>query len=386
MRTGLQDDLEYTYIQLLKHPLLALDRQKRLQFEELYKRKKSLEMDEAALVDALTSLTVFFGDGHTNMELPYTGEDRCLNFPCRWSEHDGDVLLLDSRYGDIEEGTEILTVEDLPMTALITLLSEKIPHENRYLVKSRMIHYPYKNYHLFSQMNLSALFGIKKSYRISFSANGRIVERECPLSAYNGFLEFRQGRECLSYALFSDTAVLHLNACICDETYKETLQFLAHACRRRGIRSFILDLSKNMGGSSAVIDEFIRYVSIKEFRRYGMIEYSSGVPQRKSDRREIVQNPRQEICLPERLYCRVSHDTFSSAKSFAVTLKDNGLATVIGTATGGKPTSFGLPRRYRTPLASISFRVSTSLFLRPDAEQDEEISLFPDVALPELFK
>ena len=78
------------------------------------------------------------------------------------------------------------------------------------------------------------------------------------------------------------------------------------------------------------------------------------------------------------LVYNVSHDTFSSARTFAVTLKDNGIATKItGSPTGGKPNSFGMPQRFKTPNYGIPFRVSRCLFMRPNAIGDCEIALFP---------
>jgi len=82
--------------------------------------------------------------------------------------------------------------------------------------------------------------------------------------------------------------------------------------------------------------------------------------------------------FPKNLICRVSNTTFSSARTFAVTLKDNGIATIVGQPTGGKPCSYGMPRRDVTPNCNIRFRVSRALFLRPDEKLDEEVALFPD--------
>lgn len=74
----------------------------------------------------------------------------------------------------------------------------------------------------------------------------------------------------------------------------------------------------------------------------------------------------------------MSNTTFSSARTFAVTLKDNEIATIIGEPTGGKPCSYGMPKKAETPNFKIRFRVSGALFLRPNAELDAEETLVPD--------
>lgn len=133
-----------------------------------------------------------------------------------------------------------------------------------------------------------------------------------------------------------------------------------------------------MGGSSAVIEPFIRYVDVGTFRRYEMIDYSTGEARCLSSRQETVCNNKMSLLFPADIECRVSFDTFSSAKAFAVTLKDNGIARIIGAPSGGKPNSHGLPRKFMMPCSGIRFRVSTSFFLRPDSTFDNESALFPE--------
>jgi len=241
-----------------------------------------------------------------------------------------------------------------------------------------MIKYPYKNYHIFSELNMKALFGDKESYQICFAFQGKQVRKDCCLQKYNGFLDFPDESNFVSYEITGETAILHLDCCIYNEVYQSCLNNLADICVKRRIKTLILDLSKNMGGSSSVIDEFISHIDIAEYRRYEMLDYSQGTAKYITRRQDVVKNEKHGHCFPGELYCRVSHDTFSSARTFAVTLKDNGIAKIIGTPTGGKPNSFGMPKRYKTPECSIAFRVSRCYFLRPDETGDQDISLFPD--------
>ncbi len=373
-----KEDLAFLRSQLGKHPLFAFDQEKRLQFECLYNDTLDWTGDDISLIHAMTLLTSFFHDGHTNIELPYTSQDKCLNIPCDWH---GNRLLLSGKHNDVPSNWEIVAIENTPMDELVNRMSERIPHENIYLVKSRMVRYPYANYHLFSERNLRHMFN-RECYEISFSDHGKIVKRQCALQNYDGYLRFRDTEDFLSYEIGTEAVTLHLNVCICNETYKETLKYLAELCEKEGIKTFVLDLSKNMGGSSAVIDEFIKYVDIDEFKRYEMIDYATGRPKYITKRQDIVKNSKYPTCFPSNLYCKVSCHTFSSARTFAVTLKDNGIATIIGTPTGGKPNSFGMPKRFETPHSKIAFRVSSCIFLRPNGNCDDDISLFPDIEQP----
>lgn len=369
-----REDFQFLYTALLGHPLILVNAQKKRSFMELYRAKAEEVCSYDSLIDAATELTVFFQDGHTNIEVPYSAEDFCIPLRCEWEEDSG-CLVLRERYCEIPAGAYIVDVDGITVEGLISRMTERIPHENRYLVKSRMVGYPYQNYYLFSEMSLKYLFGEKDGYDISFLANGKRIVKRCCLEGYDGFLDFDDDSDFIAYEIDDRKIILHLNACILNEKYKKTLETLARLCKERQIKTFILDLSKNMGGNSAVIDEFISYTNVESFRRYEMTDYSSGEPKQIESRQKIVRNIRKPICFPPDLFCKVSCHTFSSARTFAVTLKDNGIARIIGAETGGRPNSYGMPRKLQMPASKLRFRVSTSYFMRPDASKDDALTL-----------
>lgn len=374
-----QEDLEYLYSALLKHPVIIVDEKKKTELETLYLTKQETVCDYDSFIDVATELTSFFQDGHTNIEIPYTSTDLCLHMKCCWGGEKCEELILVKAYEDIPENARILCVEERIIEELIVALAERIPHENLYLVKSRMVQYPYQNYHIFSEMNLKRLFGYKESYTVTFAVDGKLIKKDIPLMPYDGFLEFMPDDEFLTYKIVGDTAIMHLNTCICNEEYKRTLRDLAYICNTQNINTFVLDLSENMGGDSSVIDEFIKYTRIKKYYRYGMIDFSLGEAKEVTNRADAVWNQQYEHLLPERIYCKVSYNTFSSARTFAVTLKDNGIAIICGASTGGKPNSYGMPKKMIMPKTNIRFRVSRACFLRPDSNGDEEIALMPEI-------
>lgn len=366
-------DYNYLYDALKKHPLLQ-SAEKMSEYECLAATLQCEVQDYDSLVNTMSTLTSFFKDGHTNIELPYTYDDFCIDIICEWRD---DKLFLKEEYESIEAGAEVIAVETVPAQDLLIHAAKMIPHENEYLVKSRMLEYPYKNYHIFSDMNLKRLFGDKTHYEITFKNANKVVTKQCVLTKYNGCLDFQENNF-IYYEMQGNKAILHLDSCVYNEEYKQRLDDLAKVCKDQKIETLELDLSKNMGGSSAVIDEFIKYIDIGEFRRYEMIDYSVNPPKIVTSRKDIIRNNKKELLFPKKIYCRVSNTTFSSARTFAVTLKDNHIATVIGQPTGGKPCSYGMPRRDRTPNCNIKFRVSRCLFLRPNDSLDSEIALFPE--------
>ena len=103
-------DLEFLYAALLKHPSIIMDEKIKIKFETLYLSKCDVVCDYDSFIDAATALTVFFQDGHTNIELPYTTQDLCLRLRCCWSGADGNELILEEEYEDIPEHTRIINV------------------------------------------------------------------------------------------------------------------------------------------------------------------------------------------------------------------------------------------------------------------------------------
>lgn len=375
IKTGFIEDLEYLYGKLVKHPLFLINGAELSGFDKLFHQTIGGIETYDDFISAASRLTGFFCDGHTNIELPYSYDDMSINIPCYWN---GDRLLLSTDYKEIERDSEIISIEDTPISDLVVRMAEWIPHENKYLVKSRMINYPYKNYHIFSRMNLQSLFGEKDRYCFSFVFKGKINTVELPIEQYNGFLDF-DDTNFVHYDIAGDTAVLHLDACICNDLYEHILCELADICLAQNIKILVLDLSENMGGNSAVIDAFIKHTKTDEYRRYEMIDYSQGGAEYISRRTDIVKNERHPKCFDLEIRCNVSYNTFSSARTFAVTLIDNGIAAKItGSPTGGKPNSFGMPQRFKTPNYNLSFRVSRCLFKRPNKDGDCEIALVPD--------
>lgn len=371
---ALREDFKFLYNALQKHPAILRGQKEKSCFESLYQSKADEISSYDSLINAATELTAFFEDGHTNIEVPYSKKDHCIPLPCEWSK-DGRILILGRAYGDIPAGTQITDINGITVERLVFLMAKRIPHENIYLVKSRMIGYPYQNYHFLSEMSLNYLFNAKDDYTFSFQVDDQKLQRRISLQKYNGFLDFTDDSHFWDYEIQDHRMIFHLNACIYNQEYKAALEKLAELCKERRLTSFVLDLSRNMGGNSAVIDEFIKYIDTDCFKRYELTDYSSGEAKIISSRQKTVINERKSICFPADLYCRVSCHTFSSARTFAVTLKDNGLARIIGTQTGAKPNSFGLPVKLEMPASRVRFRVSTSYFRRPDERKDDADTL-----------
>lgn len=373
VKEKLIEDFNQLYFALQSHPFLIDFPEKAEEFHELYSQQLITISDYSSFLKSMAALTCFFQDGHTNIEIPYRSTDLCIPIRCSWKH---EKLLVDTQYEQIPKGAELLSIENTPIYLIIKELAYQIPHENIFLVKSRAVEYPYVNYHMFSKQNLTALFGDKTEYLITYQYDGQTGSTFLKPVLYDDYLNFSDDHF-VSWKIEGSNAVLKLNACICNSEYEAALQELAYACNTQNVTALTLDLSHNMGGTSEVIEKFMEYVNIDSFRRYEMIDYSSGKPVGICSRTDIVLNKKKEFLFPKTIICKIGNATFSSARTFAVTLYDNGIASIIGEPTGGKPSSYGMPKKFLLTNTGIRCRVSKAWFGRPNKERDNEQTLAP---------
>lgn len=118
--------------------LTKMVEKKKAELEALYIAICEVVYDYDSFIDVATELTTFFQDGHTNIEVPYTPQDLCLNLKCCWSGTDDNELILKDGYEDIPKHARIMSVEGASIEDLIVAFADKIPHENIYLATVRI--------------------------------------------------------------------------------------------------------------------------------------------------------------------------------------------------------------------------------------------------------
>lgn len=370
------EDFKFVYDAIIKYHCCSLD--EKISFTSKYKRiyEKLLE----GLYDleyALSLLTSELCDGHTNIELPYSNIDLCIHVFTRWV---GNKLLISKSHDKLSKGDQILLINSITIDEYIKKLSSTIPHENEYLLKSRTTRYPYKNYHMFSEWNLKHILNIKNNeFTLTVLREDKKLQIELKLEPYNGCCDFIDLTYSNKYIIEDTFAVLLLYTCNYDENYKKLLQEFFCKVENQKIEKIYLDLRENMGGNSSVIHEFLQYLSCNDYIGYNVQERNShGNLINIQSRSDKIKNIHKTTIFSGEIICFVSHNTFSSARTFATILKDNNLAKIVGEYTGGKPCSYGAPIKLKTPNSLIRFRVSTKIFRRPNSKFDNDITLLPN--------
>ncbi|BAS26355.1 S41 family peptidase [Limnochorda pilosa] len=187
----------------------------------------------------------------------------------------------------------------------------------------------------------------------------------------------------------------------CEDTpgYRSAVDAFFEAVHSSGVQKVAIDVRRNGGGNSAVMDAFLKYVPADAVRTYGgEIRFSAQADEQRgytlvtrlahwfsrlgSQTVRTPRPPRPELTFAGDLYVLTSEHTFSSAVWIATVLSDNGLATVVGEPTGGAPSGYGDILSFTLPESGLRFTVSHKRWIRPNPERDPANSLVPDHLVP----
>ena len=188
----------------------------------------------------------------------------------------------------------------------------------------------------------------------------------------------RKQLELCSYKIDKENSlgVFTLNRCEMSQEYTDRLLEFFSAVRDNNIGNIAVDLRSNGGGTTEVINEFLRYINISDYKLVGGMDIRNG-GNLISYRDEIIPNKPVDNAFDGRVYVLTSNYTFSSAMDFATVIQDNGIGKVIGEIPGNMPTAYGDKRGFQLPESKLVLSVSYKKFYRVDINKSEE-PLIPD--------
>jgi hypothetical protein len=188
--------------------------------------------------------------------------------------------------------------------------------------------------------------------------------------------------------------LFYLDTCTINDHYRKAVRSFFESVRDHQIRNIAVDLRRNRGGNSGVVDEFLRYLDIDRYRHFsGDVRYSKELAEKTGSSRKsgyrrgkpgTKRNRKVEdksLLFDGNVFVLTSPATFSSGNWFAVMIKDNDLGTIIGEPTGNAPSSYGDVPTFRMPNTGFSFTVSHKRFVRPNRDNDPTDALYPDVTV-----
>jgi hypothetical protein len=158
------------------------------------------------------------------------------------------------------------------------------------------------------------------------------------------------------YQYLKDEKVIYLNYCSCSQMREKPFEIFDkefwNFVQSHEVNKLVLDIRKNRGGSSTILDPFIKEVKNSGFNQ------------------------------PGKFYVIIGKDTFSSAVLNAIGLKKETRAYFVGEATGGEPNHYGEVKQFKLPNSEITIRYSTKYFHWLDEDVN---TLAPDTVIEETF-
>lgn len=170
--------------------------------------------------------------------------------------------------------------------------------------------------------------------------------------------------------------IFTLNRCEMSSEYTDMLSVFFDEVRNSNIENIAVDLRKNGGGTTEVINEFLKYINISEYKLFGGVDIRNGGGLL-TYRDEITPNLHYENAFDGNIYVLTSNYTFSSAMDFATVIQDNGIGKVIGEIPGNMPTAYGDKLSFQLPVSKLVLSVSYKKFYRVDINKSTE-PLIPD--------
>ena len=232
------------------------------------------------------------------------------------------------------------------------------------------------------------------------------------LKVWNDFLNGQQaGGDCperLIYQRFGEIG--YINACSFDakakgqysvDSINATTDKIFKQIKTDGVKTLVIDVSKNEGGSSQVGDHIIDRFYGKPYLSYQSnwkksIEYQALLKSwgfnddtyNKATVGDVLHFDPQTVNPSDiafrfsgKVIIVVGKTTFSSAMLFATEIKDNQIAKIIGqTPENGHPSGFGELYDTTLPNTKISLRFGVKEWIRPAGKSGDNV-LHPDVLL-----
>jgi hypothetical protein len=308
------------------------------------------------IVLGMHRLLALGGDAHTMMGVP-AAYIRQYPLAARWFS-DGLYVTGAALQYVRAIGKRITRIGDLPIEDVYARVSELIAHENdpwvrhsspAYLLSPEVLHYlgilsePGSTTYMFTDdeggdfsleiARLGAFQSVIGPHNARFSTP--LYQRNSHLNYWFEYIEYARALY-VKYNVCSEAPLL---------PFADFMAEIRAFGAANAIDRVVIDVRSNPGGNSSLLWP--------------------------------LRDALREAGPPIPVYVIISKQTFSSGMLNAIELKQIG-ASLVGEATGGKPSGYGEVKRFTLPHSGLSVQYSTRLFNIPGFRGE---SVFPDMAV-----
>jgi C-terminal processing protease CtpA/Prc len=148
--------------------------------------------------------------------------------------------------------------------------------------------------------------------------------------------------------------------------------------KQQNIETLIIDIRDNPGGNTDTVTYLSRHLASKPFRlvssvreklhreNRGILNYKGSVGEILNDDWEEWENPVRKHRFTGKTYLLISPVSYSAAIVLATTLKDNGMATLVGETTGGFANQTAQGNLFNLPHSQLRAYIATRMLVRPN--------------------
>lgn len=364
---------------------------------EALKMRLSTPMTRTEFYKEVGALSHLFNDGHTFLIWPYQEfqalkEQDGLTFPFTLEVFPKGVFLK-HEYSNgtvtLPKGTELVAINNIPMTSLFTHMQQFVGGETdilrKHIVADR-----------FPQM-LWAVYGFENEFEIVAQVNGN--EERVLVSENAQWKVNHQGAEDtnndFSYSKITD-GIGYLKVATFDvspDWFEEFIDETFQQINQQGIDKLIIDIRENGGGNTDTATYLARHLANKPFRMISMMlerlnADNRGLFDYRGEQGEVLQSEWDDWVTPMDkgvrfegdAYVLVSPLSYSSAIVFATAVQDNGMATLVGRETGGYANQTAQGNLFNLPNSELRIYVATRMLVRPNGNA-EVSGVIPDIVV-----
>lgn len=398
------DALVYTFSEV--HPNMFYECGQAEFMEAVNRVKNNLpdSLNRVQLYKEVAPLVAMLGDGHSNLGFPlndlFTKELLRLPLFVDIDLHNYDITTKACIDSIIPRGSQILSINGVDSRTMLEHMMQYVSGE-RYFFRLARVNEGFTA--LFEL--LYAADSYKVEYRESESKKRKTVtllpakyeeiskrlpyqkQQKQKTEDYSFTIDKKQNVAIMDFRRFNNPGKMRAFA---DSMFT--------CMRHEGIGNLIIDIRKNGGGNSAVGDELFRYISPVPFKQMSKAFVRITPTTRRlakiKDRHPGLYHydNSQDLTLPltpeegrftGNVYLLTSHQTFSSAGSFAWAFKAFGMGTIVGEETGGMNVCFGDILPYRLPVSGLVCSISYKRFWQYGADEKNVHGAIPHYAVPQ---
>lgn len=342
-------------------------------------RKIEQPLSLGAFSSVVSELLASLGDAHTGLII--TGK----RLPMKVKIIDEHWYVLDGP--EMELGSEVVSIGFLPVQDIANQCKNLFSYEN--------------SYWFLAQLESNGLSEALLSQVGAYILNGQtivVLEKDEEQSTHYLFFDYQASHTItdavmpnMEYYISQEDSYCYIfmPSARYDESLKISLGDVFCKIGERGIKALIIDLRNNSGGDTRVIEEFLKYLEIDEYTLFEemVVRLSKAASRQRgywgrggvySVSLKHLKNKGYANRFSGQIYVLVNYATFSTGVDFAVVLSEEGLARIIGTPTGGKPTSYGDTLFFQLNNSGLPYTISHKKFIKMSTEHRHADALYPD--------